>query len=129
MLAKVKPGDIINAVEPAGRFTITNYTGKKNVILFAAGSGVAVHPVVALGGEEQIARPVAPQVRRGGFKQSFGKVEALDVRLPVAAPRAKRSVREPAVARCQPGAARFNVGPGTIRTCARKGARARLTRA
>jgi ferredoxin-NADP reductase len=41
MLTKVKPGDIINAVEPAGRFTITNYTDKKDIVLFAAGSGVA----------------------------------------------------------------------------------------
>lgn len=40
MLTKVKPGDIINAVEPAGRFTITNYRDQKDIILFAAGSGV-----------------------------------------------------------------------------------------
>jgi ferredoxin-NADP reductase len=41
MLTKVKPGDIINAVEPAGRFTIPDYIAKKDIILFAAGSGVA----------------------------------------------------------------------------------------
>jgi ferredoxin-NADP reductase len=41
MLTKIKPGDIINAVEPAGRFTISNYIDKKDIILFAAGSGVA----------------------------------------------------------------------------------------
>jgi ferredoxin-NADP reductase len=40
MLTKVKPGDIINAVEPAGRFTITNFHDQKDIILFAAGSGV-----------------------------------------------------------------------------------------
>jgi ferredoxin-NADP reductase len=41
MLAKVKPGDVINAVEPAGRFTIADYISRKDLILFAAGSGVA----------------------------------------------------------------------------------------
>jgi ferredoxin-NADP reductase len=40
MLTKVKPGDIINAVEPAGRFTIPNFQDQKDIILFAAGSGV-----------------------------------------------------------------------------------------
>jgi ferredoxin-NADP reductase len=40
MLTKVKPGDIINAVEPAGRFTILNFQDQKDIILFAAGSGV-----------------------------------------------------------------------------------------
>jgi ferredoxin-NADP reductase len=40
MLTKVKPGDIINAVEPAGRFTITDFKAPKDIILFAAGSGV-----------------------------------------------------------------------------------------
>jgi ferredoxin-NADP reductase len=40
MLAKVKPGDIINAVEPAGRFTITDFKAPKDIFLFAAGSGV-----------------------------------------------------------------------------------------
>jgi ferredoxin-NADP reductase len=41
MLTKIKPGDIINAVEPAGRFTVLNYAERKDIILFAAGSGVA----------------------------------------------------------------------------------------
>jgi ferredoxin-NADP reductase len=40
MLTKVKTGDIINAVEPAGRFTITDSKAKKDILLFAAGSGV-----------------------------------------------------------------------------------------
>lgn len=40
MLTKIKPGDIINAVEPAGRFTISNFQDQKDLILFAAGSGV-----------------------------------------------------------------------------------------
>jgi ferredoxin-NADP reductase len=40
MLTKVKPGDIINAVEPAGRFTIADFQDQKDIILFAAGSGV-----------------------------------------------------------------------------------------
>jgi ferredoxin-NADP reductase len=40
MLTKVKPGDIINAVEPAGRFTVTDFQDQKDIILFAAGSGV-----------------------------------------------------------------------------------------
>lgn len=41
MLAKVNVGDIINAVEPAGRFTIIDYTSAKDLIFFAAGSGIA----------------------------------------------------------------------------------------
>lgn len=41
MLTKLKLGDVINAVEPAGRFTIRDYIDKKDIILFAAGSGVA----------------------------------------------------------------------------------------
>lgn len=40
MLTKVKPGDIINAVEPAGRFTVTDFTAAKDIVFFAAGSGV-----------------------------------------------------------------------------------------
>ena len=44
MLTKLKPGDILNAVEPAGRFTI-NDTSEKDIFLFAAGSGIT--PVFA----------------------------------------------------------------------------------
>jgi ferredoxin-NADP reductase len=40
MLTKLKPGDILNAVEPAGRFTIGNASSQKDIFLFAAGSGV-----------------------------------------------------------------------------------------
>jgi ferredoxin-NADP reductase len=40
LLTKVKPGDILNAVEPAGRFIITAYEAKKDIFLFAAGSGI-----------------------------------------------------------------------------------------
>jgi ferredoxin-NADP reductase len=40
LLTKVKQGDILNAVEPAGRFTITGFEAKKDIVLFAAGSGV-----------------------------------------------------------------------------------------
>ncbi|HEY0246337.1 MAG TPA: ferredoxin--NADP reductase [Mucilaginibacter sp.] len=40
MLTKIKVGDIINAVEPAGRFTITNFNAPKDIILFAGGSGI-----------------------------------------------------------------------------------------
>jgi ring-1,2-phenylacetyl-CoA epoxidase subunit PaaE len=40
LLTKVRPGDILNAVEPAGRFVITDYTSPKDIMLFAAGSGV-----------------------------------------------------------------------------------------
>src|SRR6195952_3578866 len=45
MLTKLKPGDILNAVEPAGRFTIGNTTSEKDIFLFAAGSGIT--PVFA----------------------------------------------------------------------------------
>lgn len=41
MLTKVKEGDIINAVEPAGRFTINNFTAPEDIFLFAGGSGIA----------------------------------------------------------------------------------------
>jgi len=40
MLAKVKVGDIINAVEPAGRFTIPDFSQQKNILLFAGGTGI-----------------------------------------------------------------------------------------
>jgi len=40
LLSKIKPGDMINAVEPAGRFTVTGFDTEKDVFLFAAGSGI-----------------------------------------------------------------------------------------
>lgn len=40
MLTKIKPGDVLNAVEPAGRFTISNFEDEKDILLFAAGSGI-----------------------------------------------------------------------------------------
>jgi ring-1,2-phenylacetyl-CoA epoxidase subunit PaaE len=40
MLAKLKQGDIISAVEPAGRFTINDFLSSKDIFLFAAGSGI-----------------------------------------------------------------------------------------
>ncbi|MDB4926105.1 ferredoxin--NADP reductase [Mucilaginibacter sp.] len=40
LLTKIKQGDIINAVEPAGRFTIKNFKAPKDILLFAAGSGI-----------------------------------------------------------------------------------------
>jgi ferredoxin-NADP reductase len=40
MLTKIKPGDILNAVEPAGRFVIANFEAEKDILLFAAGSGI-----------------------------------------------------------------------------------------
>ncbi len=39
LLTKVKQGDILNAVEPAGRFIINDFQSPKDIILFAAGSG------------------------------------------------------------------------------------------
>jgi ferredoxin-NADP reductase len=46
MLTKLKPGDIISAVEPAGRFTVTEYRSPpKDLVFFAAGSGIT--PVFA----------------------------------------------------------------------------------
>jgi ferredoxin-NADP reductase len=41
MLSKLKPGEVLNAVEPAGRFTISDSRSKKDIFLFAAGSGIA----------------------------------------------------------------------------------------
>lgn len=40
LLTKVKAGNILNAVEPAGRFIIADFTAPKDIMLFAAGSGV-----------------------------------------------------------------------------------------
>lgn len=40
MLTKVKPGDILNVVEPAGKFTLTDFGAPKDILLFAAGSGI-----------------------------------------------------------------------------------------
>jgi ferredoxin-NADP reductase len=40
LLTKVKPGDVLNAVEPAGRFIITGFDAEKDIFLFAAGSGI-----------------------------------------------------------------------------------------
>lgn len=45
MLTKLKPGDILNAVEPAGRFTVTDFKSAKDLVFFAAGSGIT--PVFA----------------------------------------------------------------------------------
>lgn len=40
MLTKVKPGDILYAEAPAGRFTLSDRPGGKTVFIFAAGSGI-----------------------------------------------------------------------------------------
>ncbi|HEY4196196.1 MAG TPA: ferredoxin--NADP reductase [Mucilaginibacter sp.] len=45
MLTKLQPGEVINAVEPAGIFAITDAASKKDIFLFAAGSGIV--PVFA----------------------------------------------------------------------------------
>src|SRR5271165_504190 len=40
LLTKVRQGDILNALEPAGRFTLTDFEAEKDIFLFAAGSGI-----------------------------------------------------------------------------------------
>lgn len=40
MLTKLKVGDVMNAVEPAGRFTIKEHHTEKDIFFFAAGSGI-----------------------------------------------------------------------------------------
>jgi ring-1,2-phenylacetyl-CoA epoxidase subunit PaaE len=40
MLTKMKPGDILSALAPAGRFTISNFEHEKDIVLFAGGSGI-----------------------------------------------------------------------------------------
>ena len=45
LLTKIKPGDIINAVEPAGRFFVADPETEKDIFFFAAGSGIV--PVYA----------------------------------------------------------------------------------
>jgi ferredoxin-NADP reductase len=46
MLTKVKAGDVLNAVEPAGRFTVNNFAQPKDIFLFVGGSGIV--PVFSL---------------------------------------------------------------------------------
>lgn len=41
MLTKLKVGDLLNAVEPAGKFTLSQTQSAKDIFLFAAGSGIA----------------------------------------------------------------------------------------
>ena len=45
MLTKLNPGDIISAIEPAGRFIISDSASAKDIFLFTAGSGIT--PVFA----------------------------------------------------------------------------------
>jgi len=40
MLAKEHPGDILTALAPAGRFTITQFEQEKDILLFAGGTGI-----------------------------------------------------------------------------------------
>ncbi|MCC8426559.1 ferredoxin--NADP reductase [Mucilaginibacter sp. UR6-11] len=40
LLSKVRPGDQINAIEPAGRFIVTDFNARKDIVFFAAGSGI-----------------------------------------------------------------------------------------
>ncbi len=40
LLTKIKLGDIINAEAPAGRFILQDFADEKDIILFAAGSGI-----------------------------------------------------------------------------------------
>jgi ferredoxin-NADP reductase len=40
MLTKLKPGDVLNVVEPAGRFLLTDFIDTKDIFYFAAGSGI-----------------------------------------------------------------------------------------
>ncbi len=40
LLTKIKHDDILNAVEPAGKFVINDFKNRKDIFLFAAGSGI-----------------------------------------------------------------------------------------
>ena len=40
MLAKEHPGDVLTALAPAGRFTITQFEQEKDILLFAGGTGI-----------------------------------------------------------------------------------------
>ncbi|WP_259068890.1 2Fe-2S iron-sulfur cluster-binding protein [Mucilaginibacter sp. X4EP1] len=40
MLTQIKPGDFLTAVEPAGKFVINAFSDDKDILLFAAGSGI-----------------------------------------------------------------------------------------
>lgn len=40
LFTKIHIGDVLNAVDPAGRFTIAGFEAEKDIILFAAGSGI-----------------------------------------------------------------------------------------
>jgi ferredoxin-NADP reductase len=45
MLTKLKPGEVVSAIEPAGRFIITDFKSQKDIVFFTAGSGIT--PVFA----------------------------------------------------------------------------------
>lgn len=40
MLTKIKAGDVLNALVPAGRFTVSSYVQDKYILFFAGGSGI-----------------------------------------------------------------------------------------
>jgi ferredoxin-NADP reductase len=40
LLTRIHVDDVLTAVEPAGRFTITGFEAEKDIVLFAAGSGI-----------------------------------------------------------------------------------------
>lgn len=41
LLTKIKTGDVLNAMEPAGRFVFRDFTAERDLFFFAAGSGIA----------------------------------------------------------------------------------------
>lgn len=41
LLTKIKVGDVLNAMAPAGRFVLRDFEGEKDLFFFAAGSGIA----------------------------------------------------------------------------------------
>ncbi len=59
MLAKVKKGDVLNAVPPAGKFTLSKISTVKNIVYLAAGSGIVpvfshIKYLLARAGESKI---------------------------------------------------------------------------
>jgi ring-1,2-phenylacetyl-CoA epoxidase subunit PaaE len=59
LLSKIEPGDLINAVEPAGRFVVTDPASAKDLFFFAAGSGIVpiyaqLRSILAKNGESRL---------------------------------------------------------------------------
>jgi len=83
LLTKLKQGDILNAVEPAGRFIITNFKAEKDIFLFAAGSGIVpvfsqLKQLFSVAGKSKVTLVYSNQTESTVlFKDELNKIAAL----------------------------------------------------